>query len=73
MGWEVRVQECRRSGVMTRDVAQAAGGLVHVGVPSPDEPEQDGHHRHGDPEPAEHHPCIVDAGLPDVKRGGPPG
>jgi hypothetical protein len=68
MGCDVRVQQCRRSGVMILCVAHAARGLVHVGIRSRDEPEQEGHHRHGGSEPAQHNPSIVDVALPDVKR-----
>ena len=49
-------------------VAHAARGLVHVGVRSRDEPEQEGHHRNGGPGPAQHNPSMVDVALPDVKR-----
>ena len=66
MGCDVRVQECRRSGVMS--VAQVARGLVHVGVRSRDQPEQEGHHRSSGPEPTQHNPAMVDVALPDVKR-----
>jgi hypothetical protein len=68
MGGDVRVQECRRSGVMILCVAHTARGVVHMGVRSRDEPEQKGHHRKGGSEPAQHNPSIVDVGLPDVKR-----
>ena len=71
MGCDVRVQECRRSGVMIVCVAHAARGLVHVGVRSRDEPEQEGHHRQRGPEPAQHDTSIVDVALPDVKRWRP--
>jgi hypothetical protein len=52
-------------------VAHAARGLVHVGVRSRDEPEQEGHHRKRGPEPAQHDTSIVDVALPDVKRWRP--
>jgi hypothetical protein len=52
-------------------VAHATRGLVHVGVRSRDEPEQEGQHREGGPEPAQHDTAIVDVALPDVKRWRP--
>ena len=52
-------------------VAHAKRRLVHVGVRSRDEPEQEGQHREGGPEPAQHDTAIVDVALPDVKRWQP--
>jgi hypothetical protein len=52
-------------------LTHAARGLVHMGVRSRDEPEQEGHHRKGGPEPAQHHTSIVDVALPHVKRWQP--
>ena len=70
MGCDVRVQECRRSGVMIMCVAHATRRLVHVGVRRRDEPEQEGHYRKGGPEPAQHDRSMVDVALPEVKRQG---
>jgi hypothetical protein len=67
----VRVQECRRSGVMIMCVAHATRRLVHVGVRRRDETEQEGHDRKGGPEPAQHDTAIVDVAPPDVKRWRP--
>ena len=70
MWCDVRMQECRRSGVMIMCVAHATHRLVHVGVRSRDEPEHESQHRQGGPEPTQHHTSIVDVALPEVKRWG---
>lgn len=49
-------------------VAQAGRRLMYVGKGRRGQPEQEGQHRNGRPQSAQHHPFMVDVHPPDVKR-----